>query len=78
MFAIIGYWQDGGIELTKCPKHGCLFGPQASILTLHSMLFSKLLAQPPFHYFFGLLWLQNFKQTIVSRSFLHRFLIFFK
>ena len=25
-----------------------------------SLLFSKLLAQPPFHHFLGLLWLQNF------------------
>ena len=29
-------------------------------------LFSKLLAQPPFHYFFRLLWLQNFKQLFLT------------
>ena len=30
------------------------------------LLFSKLLAQLPFHYFFGLLWLQNFKQLFLT------------
>src|ERR1700720_1903358 len=30
------------------------------------LLFSKLLAQPSFHYFFGQLWLQNFKQLFLT------------
>ena len=37
------------------------------MLNLNStlLLFSKWLAQPPFHYFFGLLWLQNFKRLFL-------------
>jgi hypothetical protein len=30
------------------------------------LLFSKYLAQLPFHYFLGLLWLQNFKQLFLT------------
>src|SRR6202041_1652970 len=33
---------------------------------LRLLLFSKLLAQPSFHYFFGQLWLQNFKQLFLT------------